>query len=95
MLNPSTANAEEDDPTIRRCVGFARRFNCGKLFVVNLFAYRATKRKDMLAARDPVGEDNKHYVDLACLALRHTGGVLICGWGTDGGHMGQYAGAKQ
>lgn len=41
-LNPSIADAEIDDPTIRRCIGFSSRFGCDELVVVNLFAYRAT-----------------------------------------------------
>lgn len=49
MLNPSTADEKVDDPTIRRCVGFARREGCGGLMVVNLSAWRATKPSEMLA----------------------------------------------
>jgi hypothetical protein len=47
MLNPSTADATKDDPTIRRCVGFARAWGCGGLVAVNLFAYRATDPKEL------------------------------------------------
>lgn len=47
MLNPSTADAEHDDPTIRRCLGFARREGCGALVVVNLYSLRATKPRDL------------------------------------------------
>lgn len=53
MLNPSTADARVDDPTIRKCMGFARRGGFGAITVTNLFAYRATDPKDLLAiARD-------------------------------------------
>ena len=57
MLNPSTADATHDDPTIRRCVGFAKREGFGCLVVVNLFNFRATKPKDLFQASDPIGAD--------------------------------------
>lgn len=49
MLNPSTADANLDDPTIRRCIGFAETFDFTRLLVVNLFAFRATSPKDLTA----------------------------------------------
>lgn len=55
MLNPSTADAETDDPTIRRCVDFAASWGCGRLLVLNLFAVRATSPKDMKAHTAPSG----------------------------------------
>lgn len=47
MLNPSTADADQDDPTIRKCIGFAQRGGFGSIEVVNLYAYRATKPADL------------------------------------------------
>lgn len=61
MLNPSTADALVDDPTIRRCVGFAKSFGCGSLRVVNLYAYRATKPAELWTVDDPVGPANGSY----------------------------------
>jgi hypothetical protein len=58
MLNPSTADGEVDDPTIRRCVGFARRLGFDGIGVWNLYAYRATKPADLWQADYPVGPDN-------------------------------------
>lgn len=58
MLNPSTADAEVDDPTIRRCMGLAKRDRFGGIVVLNLFAFRATSPADMKAAADPVGPEN-------------------------------------
>lgn len=81
MLNPSTADAELDDPTIRRCMGFARTFGYGGLVVVNLYAFRATKPADLWRAADPVGPENDEYL-AALLADRAAHGVpTIAAWG--------------
>lgn len=58
MLNPSKADARDDDPTIRRCIAFARRELAGGIYVINLFAFRATDPRELLSARDPVGPEN-------------------------------------
>ena len=79
MLNPSTADASQDDPTIRRCIGFARRENCGALIVVNLFAYRATKPIALLDASDPVGPHADHHL---LDAIAEVDGPLIAAWGS-------------
>ncbi len=57
-LNPSTADETADDPTIRRCVSFAKAWGFGGLCMANLFAYRATNPADMLMQADPIGPDN-------------------------------------
>lgn len=57
MLNPSTADAHEDDPTIRRCIGFAKRDGYGGIYVANLFGYRATDPSELATVEDPVGRD--------------------------------------
>ena len=63
MLNPSVADAELDDPTIRRCIGFAKREGCTELTVVNLFAYRSTDPEGLLIqTRDPIGDMNDAYI---------------------------------
>lgn len=86
MLNPSTADETSDDPTIRRCIGFAKREGCGALKVVNLFAYRATSPKAMKAAADPVGPDNDvHIMD----AFDTADGPIICAWGAHGSYLGR------
>jgi hypothetical protein len=80
MLNPSTADASQDDPTIRRCIRFARELGSNRLKVVNLFAFRATNPKELLAQEDPVGELNMEYVREAALSSKY----LIAAWGAHG-----------
>lgn len=97
MLNPSTADADRDDPTIRRCIGFAQAWQCGTLIVTNLFAYRATSPFSMKTANDPVGRENAEHVqraaeeayniDAAEFGEEH--GLVICAWGEHGKFMDQ------
>lgn len=89
MLNPSTADADQDDPTIRRCLGFAKRERCDSLNVVNLFAYRATDPMALAIQSDPVGPDNFHFVRLAALHAHERCGPVVCAWGAHGRHMDQ------
>lgn len=84
MLNPSTADENVNDPTVRRCLGFARHLGCGRLIVVNLFAFRATKPADMKAESDPVGPENDVHILRAVDEVEKHGGYVICAWGTHG-----------
>jgi hypothetical protein len=77
MLNPSTADATEDDPTIRRCIGFAEREGCGQLEVVNLFALRATDPRALTSAKDPVGPAN----DAKIVQARNRADIIVAAWG--------------
>lgn len=87
MLNPSTADEFQNDPTIERCERRARAANYDGLIVTNLFALRATDPKDMLAARDPIGTENDAAISW-CAAKSEK---VICAWGKDGGHRGRAA----
>lgn len=80
MLNPSTADALTDDPTIRRCIGFARREGCGALAVINLYSLRATD--PAVLARDPYPHGPRSATH-AAEALRAADGPVICAWGAD------------
>lgn len=82
MLNPSTADASEDDPTIRRCIGFTRAWGYGGLVVVNLFALRATNPKQLYEADDPIGPDNTRHLTDAASSLPLT----VAAWGVHGKH---------
>lgn len=79
MLNPSTADGEQDDPTIRKCIGFAQRLGFGAIRVVNLFAYRATDPQNLKAAGYLVGEENDAHIERAAREV----GALICAWGSN------------
>jgi len=80
-LNPSTADETEDDPTIRRCIRFAKDWGYGGLCMTNLFALRATDPKFMMGHPSPVGPGNTQWINnLAAFA-----GVVVFAWGTHGG----------
>lgn len=66
MLNPSTANALIDDPTIRKCMHYAKREGAGGVYVVNIFAYRATQPPRLRAVSDPVGPENDRHFEIVC-----------------------------
>lgn len=84
MLNPSTADASVDDPTIRRCMGFARREGAGGVIVVNLFAFRSTSPRNLLLTDDPVGPDNDTALVHIAQESIATNLPIICAWGTLG-----------
>ncbi len=79
MLNPSTADAFIDDPTIRRCINFARYWGYGGLYVGNLYAYRSTDPKALKHIDNPVGDDNiAHIQSLVTLVDK-----VIYAWGNN------------
>lgn len=80
MLNPSTADALEDDPTIRRCTSFAKREQSGGLVVVNLFGLRSTDPRALLHHHDPVGRHNDAFVRQATSRAS----TVIAAWGAAG-----------
>ena len=77
MLNPSTADAITDDPTIRRCRAFARDWRCGGVIVANLYALRSTHPAGLWLHDDPVGPENDEHL----YALARSCGEVICAWG--------------
>lgn len=79
-LNPSTADETKDDPTIRKCIGFAKKLGFGALCMTNLFAFRATQPKDMKAAADPEGPDSIQWL----LDCADEAAMVIAAWGADG-----------
>lgn len=83
MLNPSTADADQDDPTIRRCVAFARAWGLDGIHVVNLYAWRATQPADLWLAADPVGPENDYFLACAAAEAAHSGLPIIAAWGAN------------
>ena len=83
-LNPSTADETRDDPTIRRCIAFAKTWGYGALCMTNLFAFRATDPRDMKAEEFPIGG---HENDLALRSRADGAGIVIAAWGVHGVHQ--------
>src|SRR5262245_11810739 len=85
MLNPSTADANKDDATIRRCIGYAQRWEVckgvpfGGIDVVNLYAYRATNPTALKLVADPIGPDNDLWLKRVCSSEEV--GMIVAAWG--------------
>jgi len=90
MLNPSTADAEKDDPTTRKCLRYARENGCGRYVAVNLFAFRSPEPKVMKAREDATGGSIAALYILRHLEIaRESKGFIVVAWGNDGEHQGQ------
>jgi hypothetical protein len=85
MLNPSTADAFTVDPTVRRCLGFAKMAGAGSMTVVNLYALRSTDPKVLYTHPDSIGHLNNEFIRDAALQSD----VTIAGWGAHGAFMGR------
>lgn len=84
-LNPSTADETEDDPTVIRCINYAKMWGYGKMYMLNIFGFRATDPKVMKAEEWPVGlRNDKHLVDI-CSKVD----LVVCAWGVNGKHRGR------
>jgi hypothetical protein len=79
-LNPSTADATADDPTIRRCVRFARDWGYGSLLMANLFAYRCTEPTLLRETKNPIGPRNNWWLE----KLKKQADLIVVAWGVHG-----------
>lgn len=89
-LNPSTADETSDDPTLIRCINYAKSWDFGGVCMANLFAYRATNPNDMKIAADPIGQENNRWLK----KLANDAGLIVAAWGNDGAYLGRSAQVK-
>lgn len=82
-LNPSTATDDIDDPTVRRCIRFAKSWGYGALCMTNAFAFRATDPRVMKAHSDPIGPENDKWL----VSMAKDAGIVIAAWGVHGAFM--------
>lgn len=82
MLNPSTADENALDPTLRRCLSFARSWGYGSFEIGNVFAFRATDPKAMKAAADPFGPDNAAHL----MRMTRDTSLVVAAWGVHASH---------
>ena len=85
LLNPSTATAEQEDQTIRRCIGYAQAWGYGTLVVTNLFALRSRLPAALKLAADPIGPDN----DVHLTKVARRADLVLVAWGAVGGYLGR------
>ncbi len=81
-LNPSTATHEVSDPTVTRCVNYAKRWGFKEMIMLNIFALRSTDPKELYKAREPIGRENNDYIE----SYTEEAKLVIAGWGNHGDH---------
>ena len=82
-LNPSYADAENDDRTLSRYISFAKNWGYGGVYMANLFAFVHTQRHEMMKAPDPIGIDNDSHL----IRLIASAGLVVAAWGNEGRHL--------
>jgi hypothetical protein len=80
MLNPSTVDEHVLDPTVRKCVKWARVWGFGALDVCNIFAWRSTDPKQLYTLNDPVGPENDHWIQQTAMMAA----MVVVAWGKHG-----------
>ncbi len=82
-LNPSTADETSDDPTLTRCIKYAKSWGYGGVCMANLFAFRATEPADMKVSDDPMGIENNKWLK----KLAKDAALVVAAWGNDGSYL--------
>jgi len=84
-LNPSTADETKNDPTVTRCVNYAKRWEYDGVWMLNAFAFRSTNPKLLYVEEDPIGPENDFWIDL--ITKDKNTKIVLCCWGTHGNHL--------
>lgn len=79
MLNPSTADAKKNDPTVKRCCDFAKMWGYGTIVVANLFAYRSTHPESLVTIDNPIGPENMEHIRKAM----DSADTIVAAWGNN------------
>jgi len=82
-LNPSTADENIDDSTIRRCIRFSFDWGYGGMVMTNIFAYRSTDPAGLKIPDDPIGPENDSFIK----KLSFSAGITVCAWGIHGNYL--------
>jgi hypothetical protein len=90
-LNPSTADENTDDPTVRKCAKFACTWGYDAVCITNLFAYKSDGFRDVVAFKDPVGLGNDRWIRKIAIGAS----LVVCAWGLDGSFMGRGSAVKR
>jgi hypothetical protein len=85
MLNPSTADEFQLDPSCTRARVYAERWGYGALIVTNLFGWRATDPHEMKTVLEPIGRGNNR----AIVRAAQEAAIVVCAWGNHGAHLGR------
>jgi hypothetical protein len=81
-LNPSTADETKNDPTITRCINYAKKWGYGGMYMMNIFAFRATDPNVMKAEKRPIGPENDYHLYDIAKSVES----VVCSWGNHGSH---------
>lgn len=82
-LNPSTADEQANDPTVTRCINFAKSWGHDGIVMLNLFAYRATDPREMKRVNNPIGPLNNSAIGF----VTSRAALVVCCWGCHGSHL--------
>ena len=85
-LNPSTADEIKNDPTVTRCINYAKLWGFGGMYMMNIFAFRTTYPVELKKANDPIGKNNNSWI----MKISKDVDKCIGAWGNDGNFMSRH-----